>query len=61
VRLAPRFHRTSLARITEVHTSSGRHAMRSLAFPKWVPPRVQTAGSRLNEEQALRALGTWVP
>jgi hypothetical protein len=59
VRLAPRFGKGSLARITEVHMSSGRHAVRSLAFPKWVPPRVRAAGARLTEAQALRALGTW--
>lgn len=60
VHLAPRFHRASLARIGEVHTASGRHALRSLAFPKWVPPRVQVAAARLSEAQALRALGPWV-
>jgi hypothetical protein len=59
VRLAPRFRKASLARITEVHTSSGCHAVRLLAFPKWVPPSVQAAASRLSEAQALRALGTW--
>ena len=61
VRLAPRFRRASLARISEVHTDSGQHSMQSLAFPKWVQPQVQAAGSRLSEAQALRALGTWVP
>jgi hypothetical protein len=61
VRLAPRFRKASLARISEVHTASGRHAVRSVAFPRWVPPRVQAAGSRLSEAQALRALGTWLP
>src|SRR5262245_38998809 len=60
VRLAPRFRKASLARISEVHTGSGRHAVRSVAFPKWVPPRVQAAGYRLSEAQALRVLGTWV-
>lgn len=61
VRLAPRLRKASLARITEVHTSSGRHVVQSQAFPKWVPPRVRTVGSRLSEGQALRALGSWVP
>jgi hypothetical protein len=64
VRLAPRFRKTSLARITEVHTSSGRHAMRSLPFPKWVPPRVHAAASRLKRgagpsgSRQLGVLGT---
>jgi hypothetical protein len=61
VRLAPRFRRSSLARLSEVHTHSGRHAVRSVAFPKWVPSPTQAAGSRLSEAQALRVLGAWVP
>ncbi len=60
VRLAPRFRRSSLARLREVHTSSGRHVLQSRAFPKWVPPRVLAAGARLSETQALRILGPWV-
>jgi len=32
VRLAPRLPKPSLARISEVHTSSGRHVVRTLAF-----------------------------
>ena len=61
VRLAPRFPKASLARISEVHTPSGRHVVRAVAFPKWVPLRVQAAGARIREAEALRALGTWVP
>jgi hypothetical protein len=57
VRLAPRFRRGSLARITEAHAPSGRHVVRALALPKWVPPRVRAAGERLTEAQALRVLG----
>lgn len=60
VRLAPRFSRSRLARISEVHTTSGRHVVRSIAFPRWVPPGVRVAASRLSEAQARRALGTWV-
>ena len=60
VRLAPRFSKPSLARISEVHTASGRHAVRSLAFPKWVPAGVRTAAARLSEAAARRALGSWV-
>jgi hypothetical protein len=59
VRLAPRFRKASLARISEVHTISGRHALRSVAFPTWVPPHVQAAADRLSESQALRVLGPW--
>ena len=61
VRLAPRLPERSLARIREVHTPSGRHAVRSLAFPRWVPAGVRSRASRLSEVAARRALGTWVP
>jgi hypothetical protein len=61
IRLAPRFPERSLARIREVHTASGRHVVRSLAFPKWVPPGVRSRASRLSEAAARRALGAWAP
>jgi hypothetical protein len=59
--LAPRFPASSLARIMEVHTDSGRHAVRSMRFPGWVPPEVRAAATRLDETQARRALGAWIP
>jgi hypothetical protein len=61
VRLAPRLPKRSLARISEVHTPSGRHVVRSLAFPRWVPAAVRLRASRLSEAAARRALGEWVP
>jgi len=61
IRLAPFFPKPSLARLTEVHTASGRHAVRSLAFPRWVPREALAAGSRLSEARARRTLGSWVP
>ena len=60
VRLAPRFPKESLARISEVHTASGRHALRSIRFPGWVPPDVRDAADRLDEAQAEKSLGRWV-
>lgn len=60
VRLAPRLSKASLARISEVHTASGRHVVRSQPFPKWVPARVQSAAAQLGEADARRALGGWV-
>lgn len=60
VRLSSRFPTTSLARISEVHTASGRHVARSLSFPQWVPARVGSLASRLSEADAQRALGAWV-
>lgn len=61
VRLASQLPKLSLARISEVHTSSGRHVVRTVAFPKWVPARARSAASRLGEAAARRALGAWVP
>jgi len=61
VRLAPRLPKAGLARITEVHTASGRHALRRVPFPKWVPAVVLRAAAKLTEAQARRILGDWVP
>lgn len=61
VRLAPRLPKAGLARITEVHTASGRHALQREAFPKWVPPAVLKSAKKLSEAQARRILGSWVP
>lgn len=60
VRLAPRFSKSALARISEVHTASGRHVVRSQAFPKWVPATARSAAARLSEVDARQALGRWV-
>lgn len=56
VRLAPRLSKQSLARITEVHTRSGRHVVRSQAYPKWVPAAVESRAARLSDAAARRAL-----
>ena len=61
VRLAPRLPKRSLARISELHTPSGRHVVRSQAFPGWVPAVARSRASRLSEAAARRALGAWVP
>ncbi|HEX6834103.1 MAG TPA: hypothetical protein VF132_11270 [Rudaea sp.] len=56
VRLAERLPHASLARLDEEHTASGRHAVRSTAFPDWVPPPVHSAAARLGETEALAQL-----
>ena len=60
VRAAQRLPRKRLSRVAEVHTRSGRHVTRELAFPKWVPPEVAAAAGHLSQERALEALGSWV-
>jgi hypothetical protein len=61
VRLAPHLPKARIARITEVHTASGAHVVRTVALEKWVTPAVRTAASRLTEARARKALGSWVP
>jgi hypothetical protein len=59
VRLAPRFKRDHLAAVREVHTVQGRHEVRTVAFPRWVPPEVTRQARRLSEPSAWAALGEW--
>jgi hypothetical protein len=53
VRAAGRLPTDHLAQVREVHTSSGRHAIKETPFPDWVPSRVRAAARRLSEEAAL--------
>lgn len=59
VRAARRFPKKSLAQIREVHTASGKHETRELAFPKWVSEGVSAEASGWSEEEALREFGSW--
>ncbi len=59
VRVARLFPKKQLAQVHEVHTSSGRHVTKEVAFPKWVPVEVVTEASRLSEEEAAEMLGRW--
>jgi hypothetical protein len=59
VRLSERFPDPHLAQIREVHTSSGKHAVEESRFPAWVSREVAAQASALDEESALRQLGSW--
>ncbi len=59
VRVAKRFPKKQLSQVHEVHSSSGRHVTKEVAFPKWVPVEVAKEASRLSEEQAVGELGRW--
>ena len=59
VRAAKRFPRKRLAQVHEVHTESGRHVAKELAFPRWDPSEVLAEASRLSEEEAIQKLGDW--
>lgn len=60
VRAAGRFPADRLARVREVHTSSGRHGIEEVPFPHWVPPDVQAAADALSVDDALARLGAWI-
>lgn len=53
VRAAGRLPADHLSRVREVHMSSGRHVIKEVPFPGWVPPEVHLAARRLSEEAAL--------
>ena len=56
VRLADRFPRERLARVHELHTADGKHALREIAFPGWVPEKVLGAAKRMTEADAAAQL-----
>ena len=59
VRMAARLPQRQLARVTEVHTASGRHMLIEQAFPDWVPALVRRQAQTLTESKAASALGKW--
>jgi hypothetical protein len=59
VRAAGRLRIVDLSRVSEVHTSSGRHVTQEVPFPDWVPSNVRAAARTLSEEAALAAF-PWI-
>ena len=53
VRIAERIQQKRLARIREVHTSSGQHSIAEVPFPDWAEPEVRSAARQITEEAAL--------
>jgi hypothetical protein len=53
VRAAGRFPSDRLSAVREVHTSSGRHVIKVIPFPDWVPSSVRAAARSLSEEAAF--------
>ena len=60
VRLAHRLPKERLAAIREIHTETGRHVVREIPFPEWVPPEVMEEAQALEEDAAASALGQWL-
>ena len=59
VRAAGRLPTGRLARVREVHASSGRHVTTEVPFPDWVPSSVRAAARTLSED-AARAAFAWI-
>jgi hypothetical protein len=60
VRLANSLDKKTLAAIKEEHTPSGAHRVRTIPFPRWVPPEVRQATANISEEEAYLQLGDWI-
>lgn len=52
VKLKSRFAPVALEAIREMHTAEGKHEVRSIPFPGWVPRPVMAAAAKLSEEKA---------
>ena len=59
VRLQATFQQDRLGAIHEIHTSSGKHAVKVTPFPDWVPAEVKEEAERLRESEAASKLGGW--
>jgi hypothetical protein len=60
VHLAGRFRPERIARLTEQHTSTGRHRISAIPFPEWVPADVLGQAAVLTADAALAVLGSVV-
>jgi hypothetical protein len=60
VRLANSLDQKTLAALQEEHTPSGAHRVRTIPFPRWVPPEVRQAAKNISAEQAHLQLGDWI-
>lgn len=60
VHLAGRFRPERIARLTEQHTSTGRHRISAIPFPEWVPAGVLGQAAVLTADAALDVLGSVV-
>jgi hypothetical protein len=60
VRLADRIAPERIAQVRNEHTASGRHVAQHVPFPEWVPADVGRAAARLDDDDAVAAIGTWL-
>jgi len=62
VKLASRFPKDGLAKVREEHTKSGKHVLKRLAFPAWVPRDIMQEAKALpagEAETLLASLLEW--
>jgi hypothetical protein len=58
--VAKRLPKKRLAQVREVHSDSGRHVVKEIAYPRWVPKDVKTEASKMSEAEAMFQLGDWL-
>ena len=56
VRAEKHFPRRNLARVSEVHSTSGKHVVEETPFPDWVAEKTMAAAKRMSEADALKRL-----
>ena len=56
VKLASRFPKQRLAKVWNEHTRTGAHALRQVAFPRWVPAEIKKEAAALSVTEAECAL-----
>jgi len=61
VRIADRFAPERIAQVSNEHTASGKHVARHVPFPEWVPGDVAREAAQLGVDEAVAALGAWLP
>ena len=59
VRVAKRFPANRIAQVRQEHTSSGNHINLEVPFPKWVPKTITAQAGKMDEQEAIDALGPW--
>src|SRR5688572_19821857 len=59
VRVAKHFRAAQIAQVRQEHTPSGKHVNHQVPFPKWVPKKISEQAGKMDEQEALNALGSW--
>ncbi|MES2016848.1 MAG: hypothetical protein V4484_10145 [Pseudomonadota bacterium] len=60
VSLAARWQPAQIARVSEQHTPSGRHASTEIPFPQWVAPALLEQAKAVDQAAALAVFGAWL-